>query len=39
MQASAVISQVLGLTYIIVGFGLLLNPVNYQNILKPAFPR
>ena len=34
MQASAVISQVLGLTYIIVGFGLLLNPVTYQNILK-----
>ena len=34
MQASAVISQVLGITYVIVGFGLLLNPANYQRILK-----
>lgn len=34
MQASAVISQILGLTYIIVGFGLLLNPENYQKVLK-----
>ena len=34
MQASAVISQILGLTYVIVGIGLLLNPANYQSILK-----